>query len=481
MATVTREPPKLVRVRRLDTIRLDSNDKTYFTKEGYLVDHPILTSVGIFEYKNPDGSIRRELRLPEYVFDEKSLETYKGKPIIITHEAGVVDKNNVDAEQIGTILSPGYQDGDNVRAEIIIHNTDAMKASGLKELSLGYNLDLIEEPGEWNGEHYDAIQTNIVVNHLALVSTARAGDQARLNIDGSDEPTLKGGKAMKKNTVCRRNDGGMMSPEDLAKSIEAYKARKAQRKAQMVEDEDPEDTVVEDGDDEAEELPATPEAEVTEVEDGDDTEDTGKSPAEIVEAVKANRANRDGEDDPEDMDTAMGVISRQDEDIDMLLACIEKLLADHLDGDDEDEQAPENIDGCAKDCGKTDSAEDKSQSMNQDGMSVDEIVRQRLHICRVGDKLRLDGLEKKSISDGKKAIISKVHPEIRLDGQSPAYINAMFDIVVGDINKRKDVAYQKKQMMGSGPARRADSAETRSEAEAARNRMIERDNEGGNR
>ena len=472
MTTTTREPPKLVRVRRLDTIRLDSADKTYFTKEGYLVDHPVLTSVGIFEYKNPDGSIRRELRLPEYVFDEKSLETYKGKPIIITHEAVVVDKNNVDAEQIGTILSPGYQDGDDVRAEIIIHNTDAMKASGLKELSLGYNLDLIEEPGEWNGEHYDAIQTNIVVNHLALVSIARAGDQARLNIDGSDEPMLKGGKAMKKNTVCRRNDGGMMPPEDLAKSIEAYKARKAQRKAQMAESNDPDEAVATDGE-EAEELPTNPEAEAAKADEGDDTEDTGKSPTEIVEAVKANRANRDSEDDPADIGDAIGVIARQDEDIDMLLACIEKLLADR------------NEDGCDKedndDCGKIDSAENKSESMNQDGLSVDEIIRQRLHICRVGDKLRLDGLEKKSIPDGKKAIISKVHPEIRLDGQSPAYINAMFDIVVGDINKRKDVAYQKRQMMGSGPACRADSAEYHSEAEAARKRMIERDYEGGNR
>ena len=40
--------PKLRKVRRLDTIRLDKDDRTYFTEEGYLVDHPILTSCGIF-------------------------------------------------------------------------------------------------------------------------------------------------------------------------------------------------------------------------------------------------------------------------------------------------------------------------------------------------------------------------------------------------------------------------------------------------
>ena len=91
--------PKLRKVRRLDTIRLDKDDRTYFTEEGYLVDHPILTSCGIFEYTNPDGSIRRELRLPEHVFNGKSLATYKGKPIIITHEAGIVSKDNVDKDR----------------------------------------------------------------------------------------------------------------------------------------------------------------------------------------------------------------------------------------------------------------------------------------------------------------------------------------------------------------------------------------------
>ena len=157
-----RDAPKTIRVRRLDSIRLDRKDATYFTDEGYLVDHPILTSCGIFEYKNLDGSVRRELRLPEHVFKPESLKSYRGKPVIITHEAGVVDKDNVDREQIGTILSDGYRDGDNVRAEVIIHNTDAMRDCGLRELSLGYNLDLLEEPGEWNGQPYDAISSSTI-------------------------------------------------------------------------------------------------------------------------------------------------------------------------------------------------------------------------------------------------------------------------------------------------------------------------------
>lgn len=45
-------PPKLKAVYRLDSIPLSA---TYWTKEGYLKDEPIVTSVGIFEYLNQDG------------------------------------------------------------------------------------------------------------------------------------------------------------------------------------------------------------------------------------------------------------------------------------------------------------------------------------------------------------------------------------------------------------------------------------------
>ena len=138
--------PRPGRVRRLDSIPLDM---TYFTDEGYLVDHPIVTSVGIFVYHNPDGSERRELRLPEEGFAAKSLASYKGKPVIITHEAGYVDTENVQEEHVGTVLSEGYQDGNDVRTEIIIHDMDTVRNIGLRELSLGYNLRLEEIPGVW--------------------------------------------------------------------------------------------------------------------------------------------------------------------------------------------------------------------------------------------------------------------------------------------------------------------------------------------
>ncbi len=456
-----RDAPKLKRVSRLDCIKLDAKDRTYFTEEGYLIDHPILTSCGIFEYVNTDGSVRRELRLPEHVFNPKSLESYKGKPIILTHDAGVVDKDNVDREQIGTILSNGYPSGDDVRAEIIIHNTDVMKNSGLKELSLGYNLDLIEESGTWNGEHYDAIQTNIVINHLALVESARAGEQARLNIDSSDEAELRGGIVMVYKNKKSRNDGGAMTAEELQKALEAYKTRKAERTASSIDETETNSDV------DNSEL-----KKIDEENSEENTADKGSTAQDIVKLVKDRRDRRDSEDDPKDIQGAMGVIAQQDEDIDMLLACLEKFFQEEANNDSDIDIAKNNKDN---DMDNTDSSEDNSKSLNAD--SADKIFRERLNICRIGDKLNIDGLERKSIIDGKKAIINKVYPDMRLDGKSNAYINAAYDLAINEAGKRKDVNYQRQQMLGTKPTYAMDS-NTKSMALLARERMIER--EGGN-
>ena len=178
-----KNPPQVLRSEmRADSVPVDE----HYSTEGYFYDNPILTRTGIFKYKLEDGSERRELRRPEDVFDPASLASYEGKPIIITHDAQVIDKDNARRERVGTILTPGQQEGETVRAKIVIDDPDAVKASGLRELSVGYYQDLIMEPGEWEGEPYDAIQTHIRVNHLALVAVARAGDDARLNMDGQD-------------------------------------------------------------------------------------------------------------------------------------------------------------------------------------------------------------------------------------------------------------------------------------------------------
>lgn len=435
---------------RYDSIPLG---ETYFTPEGYLIDHPILTRVGIFEYKNPDGSIRRELRLPEEVFAPESLASYKGKPVILTHEAGMIDSDNVQQEQIGTILSEGTQDGDNVRAQIIIH--DARKLDyGLRELSLGYSLDLEEVPGEWQGQPYDAIQRNIRVNHLALVEKARAGDSARLNIDGEDTQAGKGG-----NTMSKRKDG--LTPEEIAQLVEEYKKRKEQRM-----------------------LNNQPAADAEGEEDTPENQDEGEeTAADPVQEVKENRDRRDAAGDCETMDEANGMIAQQDSDIQKLLDFIAQLQAkidfdeassEETNTDEEGDPQPE----------AAPAEEKKEESLNMD--SIDAIVSQKIELIRLGDKLHMDGIETMKPMDAKKAIIKKVNPNIRLDGKDKAYVDAMYDITKESIGKRKGVDYQRQQMRGDAAEKETRKAPDAQSAAAKRAGMIARmdgtdKKEGGNK
>lgn len=371
---------------RFDSIPLSD---TYFTPEGYLIDNPILTRVGIFEYHNPDGTIRRELRLPEEVFAAESLASYKGKPVILTHEAGLVDVDNVQQEHIGTILSEGIQDGDNVRAQIVIHDAESLDY-GLRELSLGYTQTPDETPGVWNGQPYDAIQRNIQINHLALVEKARAGEQARLNIDGEEQ----GGNQMSK----ARKDG--LTPEEITRLVEEYKQRQAQRMENT-----------------------NPTADEGTNPDEQTTDEGEKDP---VQEVKDRRDRRDASGDCETMDEASGVIAQQDEDIQKLLDFIAQLQA-KIDFDEAsaEEEAKTDSEGETAEA-NADGEEPQENPLNMD--SIDAYVNQKIELIRLGDKLNLDGIETMKPMDAKKAIIKKVHPNIRLDGKDTAYINAMFDI-----------------------------------------------------
>ena len=363
-------PPTLKRVVRLDSIPIR---KAVFTDEGYLKDRPILTSTGIFEYTNPDGSIRRELRLPEDVFAPESLASYKGKPIIITHDAGLVNKDNVRDNQVGTILSEGIPSGNDVKADIIIHATDEMKDKGYKELSLGYNLDLEETPGEWKGQPYDAIQRNIIINHLALVREARAGEQARLNIDSRDSDTLKGGKSMKNTPKKTVRGDGILSKEELEQAIKEYKARRAkeadaekpvasEQKPKATPEKKPavEPEKVEKKAEVKEEVKPTEKEKPTFDEDVEAVETVEKKPETVeekIEKVKENRNMRDEEGDPKDKLSAMGMIAHQDEDIDTLFDIIDTLLA-------------EREFKMKEDCAKADSDDDAIPDRDKAGESV---------------------------------------------------------------------------------------------------------------
>lgn len=199
------------------------------TAEGYIVDSPVLTRTGVFTYRDGAGKERREYRPPEEVFAADSLASLRGKPITDGHP-GKVDAKNARKHMIGTAMSEGRQDGDNMVGDIQIVDVAPVEA-GKRELSLGYELLLDETPGTApNGERYDAVQRHIRINHLAVVHLGRAGN-ARLNLDAADAVTITE-EEHDMNMVKVRLDSGIAydAPPEVANAYEKLRADAAAAK-----------------------------------------------------------------------------------------------------------------------------------------------------------------------------------------------------------------------------------------------------------
>ena len=260
---------------------------------------------------------------------------------------------------------------------------------------------------------------------------------------------------MAQNKKTKRQDGAAPTPEELAAAVEAYKQRRAERMGtgDSGTGEEPVPAAVADEDPAAE--PAA--------------QDEGEQ--DMVQSVKDRRDRRDSEGDPQDLNGAMGVIAQQDEDIDTLLGVIDVLkaagtVADSAENEDEDENA--DGDGCQQD---GEGEEPKTDRKDRRADAATEF-REMLRVVRVGDRLNMDGLETMSVKGAKKAILKKLKPALRLDGKSAAYVNAAFDMAVGELNARKGTNYQRQQMTRQDSA--AQPKKSIGSAADARQKMIER-------
>lgn len=158
------------------------------TPEGFLTARAPLTSVGVFIYRNKDGSPRRELRLPEEVFSDESMRSLELKPLTLLHpDASSVNTSNIEELQVGNVGNDLSRDAYRIYGSLVVQKADAVSAvetGAARSLSCGYTCDIEWTSGTWMGMPYDCIQRNIRYNHLALVPVPRAGDGNEIRMDG---------------------------------------------------------------------------------------------------------------------------------------------------------------------------------------------------------------------------------------------------------------------------------------------------------
>lgn len=171
-------------------------DKARVNSDGYMAIRARAARTGIYDYLgievDPEGKhfaadeIIKVYRPPEEVFDRESLASYVGKPITNDHPAEPVTSANWRDVAGGTIMSAcreTIESGDFITFDLAFMDADLIRdiESGKRELSNGYGAEVIVKDGiTEDGEPYQAIQTNMRGNHVAVVDRGRAGSQCRI-------------------------------------------------------------------------------------------------------------------------------------------------------------------------------------------------------------------------------------------------------------------------------------------------------------
>lgn len=160
------------------------------TPQGGLCVEAAVARSGVLPYS--DGAREwKEYRPPEEVFSVDSLASLRGATVTDQHPAALVTPATFKAVARGNAIGDPRRDGVFVVADLMVQDADlvALVQSGdRREVSCGYTCVVVPTPGVTpEGEHYDAIQTEIRHNHVALLApgTGRSGPEVSLRLDGA--------------------------------------------------------------------------------------------------------------------------------------------------------------------------------------------------------------------------------------------------------------------------------------------------------
>ena len=382
------------------------------TTEGFLKGRAIVTSIGVFTYKKADGTVQRELRLPEEVFAVGTLNSMKLKPVTLNHPRELVTTDNADKLQVGSLGdNPSWTkewhdrnweevtDGINCAIDMIITKKDAVDAvlNGKQALSMGYTCDLeMAEPGStWCGVEYDFIQRNIRYNHCAIVDSARAGDNAKIELRADSQD------AVLEYMVTKIDGGTTMELKKINLDGIDYQAEESVIKALN------------------------------------------------SEKARADKAEKDACESKKAMDKKVSDLEDKNKELEKRISALEA----------EKDTAKAKADSAEKEL-------EELKKTSMDSSKIDEMVNAKIELLHNAEKAGVEVKSDMADSDIKKAVITKVFPTANFDGKDDVYIQARYDATVEILAERAD-NNTRKFTADLPPEQRADEND-------ARERMIQR-------
>lgn len=204
----------------------------------WLIKNNPVSKAGVFPYLgrsispvlDPD-KLYNVLRPEEELSSEKTISSFDTVPFMEGHEMiGEHYKHFDDRKTGGVMTNATYKDGI-LYGDLKIFSEDMKNKilNGKKELSLGYVCDYKLKKGVYNGQPYDAVQTNLRGNHIALVDRGRMGSDVRVYDQHQRQITFDSIDFNQENVMEQTNKGENNMAEEN-KSREAEDAKVDKRK-----------------------------------------------------------------------------------------------------------------------------------------------------------------------------------------------------------------------------------------------------------
>lgn len=232
---------------------------------GYVfVNKRPISKVGVFEYLGSSigaedpNKIYKVYRPAEELSNKETIDSFKLVPLIDDHEMLGTDATPAENKGVqGTTGEDIYFENDTLYGNIKVYSDvlNNLIDNGKKDLSLGYKCKYKFETGSFNGEVYEAIQTELRGNHIALVDNGRMGkevsvcDSAIITFDNNDITTgeipimndelLKALEEMMKPIMEKINE--LSEKIDSKEVVEEEVEEEEEENVEVVEDESQED------------------------------------------------------------------------------------------------------------------------------------------------------------------------------------------------------------------------------------------------
>lgn len=161
---------------------------------GFVILEAAITRTGVMPYKMPDGEIRKELKHPDEIFAADTMDSAKSVPVTDGHPLPMVNPKNYEKYLKGSTHLDVRKEGNLLVVSETIFDEDliAYILSGKKrQISIGFDCIIKDEPGTFKGEEYDVKQTDIRINHIAHLEQGRAGETVGARLDNSIEDSQR--------------------------------------------------------------------------------------------------------------------------------------------------------------------------------------------------------------------------------------------------------------------------------------------------